>query len=46
MKRMLLGCCLLLLAACGVDGPPEPVGDREPGIVVSGSVSAGVAGSF
>ncbi len=42
---------LFLLAACGVDGAPvrpSDVEERAPqgGILISGSASAGVSGSF
>jgi predicted small lipoprotein YifL len=49
MKRpVALALALLCLAACGVDGPPSPPPDErerpEPGITISGTVSAGVTG--
>ena len=35
---------LLLLSACGVDGPPfAATGDVTPGITLGGSVDAGIA---
>ena len=42
---------LLLLAACGVDGPPVPPSqveprDRQPGVTVSGSAEFGIARTF
>ena len=41
----------LLLAACGVDGPPVPPSQAEddargPRILVTGSASVGVGGRF
>ena len=35
---------LLILAACGADGPPKPPAD-QPGVTVTGQVKVGVAGS-
>jgi hypothetical protein len=35
---------LLLLAACGADGEPEPVGDT--GVAVSGEARIGVTGGL
>lgn len=37
---------LLALVACGVDGPPEPVGERQSGLTVSGTAKVGVTGTF
>ena len=41
---------LLLLSACGVDGPPVPPREAEtavrPGLTVSGSVGAGISRRF
>ena len=37
---------LLALIGCGVDGPPEPVGERKGGLTVSGTATAGVSGSL
>jgi len=41
--RWLLVVTVLMLAGCGVDGPPEPV---KTGVSVSGTASVGVTGSF
>ena len=47
MTRLAL-LAVLLLSACGVDGPPippEPKNERpQTGITISGSVGAGVSG--
>lgn len=42
---------LLLLAACGVDGPPVPPSEAEaapasPGVTLSGSAEIGVSRKF
>ncbi|MFO6465696.1 argininosuccinate lyase [Jannaschia sp. KMU-145] len=39
---------VLLLAACGVDGPPIPPSEVEPEdrVTISGSVGVGVRGSL
>ncbi len=34
----------LTLAACGADGPPEPVATK-PGISIGGEVSVGISGN-
>lgn len=46
MRWILLPALALLVAACGVDGPPIPPDDREPqpGISISGNVQMGIAG--
>lgn len=41
-----IGLVALLLAGCGVDGPPEPVEGRKSGLSVSGTAKVGVTGSF
>ncbi|QDC11022.1 argininosuccinate lyase [Oceanicola sp. D3] len=42
MKPLAAFALLLTLAACGVDGDPEP--PAEPGISVSGKVKVGITG--
>ncbi len=48
--RLILPIALLMLAACGADGPPErpaPRGEApvpEPGLIISGTASIGVTG--
>lgn len=42
--RALVLLAALALAACGADGPPEPVG--EEGIGISGTATVGVKASF
>lgn len=42
---------VLLLAACGVDGPPVPPSEAEdkttgPGVTLSGSVEVGIGRKF
>ncbi|MCK0169218.1 argininosuccinate lyase [Jannaschia sp. S6380] len=41
---------VLLLTACGVDGPPIPPSEveeeRRPGVTISGSVEAGLVRTF
>ena len=49
MTRLLALCCLALLPACGVDGPPIPPSQvpatvPEPGIAISGQAQIGVVG--
>jgi len=41
--RALILFSLMALAACGVDGAPEPV---EPGITITGQAKIGVAGTL
>ena len=44
MTRLALVFALLTLAACGADGPPEPVGGS--GVSASGTAKIGVVGSL
>lgn len=43
MKFLLLVSALLVLAACGVDGPPQSV---PGGVSISGTAKIGVRGSL
>lgn len=44
-RPSLLLALLLTLTACGVDGPPtRPAAATSPGVVISGSVEAGITG--
>ncbi len=44
MKRLAVLCCLVL-AGCGVDGPPQaPERDATPGLTISGTAEFGVTG--
>lgn len=43
--RLVLSLSLLaLLAACGVDGAPQPPAERTTGVTISGEASLGVSG--
>jgi hypothetical protein len=44
MREILALCALVLLAACGADGAPEPP-PTKPGLAVTGEVSAGIVTS-
>ncbi len=46
MRRIVSVGLLLVLAGCGVEGPPEPVETAAPRVTVSGTASVGVTGSF
>lgn len=48
MRILVLTLPLALLAACGVDGPPQPPGNAEtpPGLSLSGDVSLGISGNL
>lgn len=45
MTRLLALAAILALAACGVDGPPQPPAART-GVSVSGEVAIGVSGQL
>lgn len=45
MKWIAIGCVLSLLAACGVDGPPErPEKKTRSGIFLTGKAEVGIVG--
>lgn len=51
MSRLIPALLLLILAACGVDGDPVPPneveeGEKRTGITISGTASAGIAGTL
>lgn len=46
MTRPLLILALLILSACGADGPPLKPGTDEPGISIGGQVKLGVSGTL
>jgi predicted small lipoprotein YifL len=45
MTRALILTAILALAACGVDGPPQPP-TTQTGVSVSGEVAVGVSGQL
>lgn len=46
MKRVVLIAVLLMLSACGVDGPPLPVTSDTTAISITGEARTGVAPRF
>lgn len=45
--RMIAALVLVALAACGADGPPEPIApERQPGVSIGGEARIGVVGTL
>jgi predicted small lipoprotein YifL len=43
VRQILILATLAALAGCGVDGPPQPPQQAQPGVTISGEARTGVS---